>query len=208
MNLIFIGPQGSGKGTQAKLIAESYGFAHISTGDLLRSLTGKLKEEADSYMHAGRLVPNEFMIKILKGRLEKEDCKKGIILDGFPRNITQSKELDKIIKIKAAIHLDIPDEESIRRISGRFSCPKCGKIYSIYSEPKPKKFGLCDECDVYLIQRKDDTQEAVKERLKTYHEETTTLLKHYNTIKVNATQDIKKVEADIKKAIGFLRLVG
>jgi len=208
MNLIFIGPQGSGKGTQAKLIAERFGFVHISTGDLLRSLQGELRREADSFMQSGKLVPDEFIIKILKERLEKSDCQKGIILDGFPRNINQALELDKIIKIKAAMNIDISDEEAIRRISGRFSCSKCGEGYNIYTEPKPKANGICDKCGGKLEQRKDDNSEAVKIRLKTYHEETTPILKHYNTVKINGNQNIEKVKQDIEKAIGFLRLVG
>jgi adenylate kinase len=208
MNLIFIGPQGSGKGTQAKLISEKFGFAHISTGDLLRGLNGKPKEETDSYMLSGKLVPDEFIIKILKDRIAKEDCKKGVILDGFPRNLNQAKELDKIIKIRAAFNIDISDDEAIKRISGRFLCSGCGAGYNIYTEPRPREEGICDKCGGKLIQRKDDNKEAVKTRLKTYHEETIPLLKNYNTIKINGNQAIDKVKNDIEKAIGFLRLMG
>ena len=208
MNLIFVGPQGSGKGTQAKLIAEKFGFVHISTGDLLRNLQGELRKEAESYMQSGKLVPDEFIIKILKQRLEKPDCQKGVILDGFPRNINQAHELDKITKIRAAINIDISDEEAVKRISGRFSCSKCGEGYNIYTEPKPKVNGICDKCSGKLEQRKDDNPEAVKIRLKTYHEETTPILKHYNTVKINGNQGIDKVKQDIEKAIGFLRMFG
>lgn len=208
MNLIFIGPQGSGKGTQAKLIADKFGFAHISTGDLLRNLSGELKKEADVYMNSGKLVPDEFIIKILKERLEKADCVSGAILDGFPRNMNQAVELDKIIKITSAINIEISDEEAIKRISGRFSCSKCGEGYNIYTEPKPKNKGICDKCSGELIQRKDDNPEAVKKRLEIYHLETSVILKHYNTIKINGEQDIELVNKDIQKAIGFLRLVG
>lgn len=208
MNLIFIGPQGSGKGTQAKIISEKLGFVHISTGDLLRSLEGDLKKEADEYMQSGKLVPDEFIIKILKNRLEKEDCKKGVILDGFPRNLNQAEELDKIVKINAALNINISDEEAIKRISGRFLCSKCGEGYNIYTEPKPAVLGKCDKCSGDLIQRKDDNPEAVKKRLEIYHQETSLILKHYNTIKINGEQEISNVEKDIQKAVGFLRLVG
>jgi adenylate kinase len=208
MNLIFIGPQGSGKGTQAKLISDRFGFARISTGELLRELTGKLKDEADRYMSSGRLVPDEFIIRILKERLGKEDCKKGVILDGFPRNLNQAKELDKLIKIRAAINIKISDEEAVKRISGRFLCQKCGEGYNIYTEPRPKINGICSKCGANLVQRKDDNKEAVKARLKIYHEETMPILKHYNSIEINGMQDIEKVRQDIEKAIGFLRMFG
>ena len=208
MNLIFIGPQGSGKGTQAKIISNKFSFAHISTGDLLRNLGGELKKQAEEYMQSGKLVTDEFIIKILKERVEKEDCKKGVILDGFPRNLNQSYELDKIIKITDAVNIDISDEESIKRISGRFLCSKCGEGYNIYTEPKPTEFGKCDKCSGELIQRKDDNTEAVKKRLEIYHEETSPILKHYNTIKIKGERNIEDVQKDIEKAINFLRLVG
>jgi len=206
MNFVFVGPQGSGKGTQAKIIAQKNNMVHISTGDLLRALTGELKKEADSFMLTGKLVPDEFVLKILKHRLEKEDCKSGVILDGYPRNLDQAKELEKIMKIDNAFNIQISDEESVKRISGRFSCPKCGAGYNIYTEPKPKVLGICDHDGEKLIQRKDDTPEAVKKRLEDYHKETTPIIKFYNTINVNGEQPIEKVTQDIEKAIKFLRM--
>ena len=206
MNYLFIGPQGSGKGTQAKIVAEKLGIAHISSGDLLRGAEGELKEEVDSYMLAGKLVPDELMIRILRERLEKEDCLKGFILDGFPRNIEQARELDKIIKIDNAFNIEISDEEALKRISGRFSCEKCKEGYNIVTEPKPKVNGICDKCGGKLVQRADDNEKAIIQRIKIYREETAPLLKIYNTLKVNGEQSIEKVNEDILKAIKMLNM--
>jgi len=206
MNFVFVGPQGSGKGTQAKIIAQKNNLIHISTGDLLRALTGELKKEAESYTNSGNLVPDEFILKILKHRLEKSDCANGVILDGYPRNMHQACELEKMMKIDNAFNIQISDEEAVKRISGRFSCPKCGVGYNTHTEPKPKNPGICDHDGEKLVQRKDDTQEAVKKRLEDYHKETTPIIKFYNTVKVNGEQPIEKVTQDIEKAIKFLRM--
>ncbi|MGV8152482.1 MAG: adenylate kinase family protein [Candidatus Nanoarchaeia archaeon] len=204
MKLVFLGVQGSGKGTQAKILSEKLKIPHISTGDLLRNAKGELKQEIDSYINKGALVPDELMLKILKQRLEEDDCKNGFILDGFPRNIKQAEELSKITNIQNAFNIEISDEEAIKRLSGRRNCKNCGAIYNINTNPIPKKEGICDKCSSTLYQRADDNEEAIKKRLAIYHQDTKPIIKFYNTVKVNGEQDIAKVSEDIAKAIKFL----
>jgi len=203
MRLIFVGPQGSGKGTQAKRIAKRFGFCHISSGDLLREVTGDLKLEVDKFMNKGDLVPDELIVRILKERLKKVDCKKGFILDGFPRNVSQVKELAKITDIDKVVEISISDEESIKRISGRRNCVRCGAIFNVNSSPRPKVEGVCDKCGGELVQRADDNEKALKERLKVYHKETERILKMYKFMRVNGNNSIEKVEADIVEGVGL-----
>lgn len=197
MRLLFIGPQGSGKGTQAEIISEKLKIAHISTGDLFRELKGYMKKKVDAYMNKGELVPDELTLDILKKRLSKKDCKRGFILDGFPRDLNQAKLLDKIVKIDFAIEIKISDRESIKRISGRRICEKCGEIYNVNTSPKPKKKGICDMDGGKLYQRKDDNKSALKKRLKIYHKQTEGILKHYNAKKVNGKMSIERVTKKI-----------
>jgi len=187
MILLFVGPQGSGKGTQAKIISKKLNLCHISTGNLLREISGKLKQEIDSYINNGKLVPDELIIKILKQRIKKEDCKNGIILDGFPRTLEQARDLDKILKIGKVIEISISDEEAIKRLKGRWNCKKCGIAYNLVTSPKPKQDKKCDNCGSALYQRADDiNEEAIKKRLAIYHEGTEPILEKYNSIQVNA----------------------
>jgi adenylate kinase len=207
MKLIFFGVQGSGKGTQAEIISERLGIPHISTGDLLRGTDGELKKEADKYMLAGKLIPDELMLKILKARIEREDCKNGFILDGFPRNMEQAKELDKIVKIDNAFNIEISDEEAMNRMKGRWNCKKCGISYNSITAPKPLKTGICDKCCGELVQRADDvSDDSINQRLKIYHEETKPVLKFYNTVKINGEQSIELVTKDIEKALKFISM--
>ncbi len=204
MNIIFIGAQGSGKGTQAKIISENLNIPHISTGDLLRQARGELKKEVDSYMVSGKLVPDELILRILKERISKEDCQKGFILDGYPRNLQQAKELDKITNIDKIIEILISDKEAIKRISGRWNCKKCGIAYNNITEPKPRiEDGkiICPKCNIELSQRADDTEDAVKKRLEIYHQETEPILNHYPSIKINGEKDIDSVTNDILKSL-------
>lgn len=206
VNLIFVGPQGSGKGTQAKIIAKKLGITHISTGDLLRASTGKLRKLADSYIHKGELVPSKVMIEILKQRLEKSDCKEGFILDGFPRTIEQAEDLEKITKIDLILEIDISDGTAVKRLQGRWNCKKCNIAYNIVTCPKPKKLDVCDVCGAKLYQREDDANEdAIKKRLKIYHEDTEPMLKKYPFVKINGEQSIEKITKDILKEIGKLK---
>jgi adenylate kinase len=199
MNLIFMGVQGSGKGTQAKIISKKLGLTHISTGDLLRNAKGNLKEKIDSYINKGNLVPDELMLEILEEKLK--NCKKGFILDGFPRNIKQAEMLNKIIKIDKIIEIAISDKEAIERIGGRRNCPKCGKIYNLYKSPKPKEDNICDECKIKLVQRADDNIEAVKKRINIYHKETEPIIKIYPHIRINGEQNIEKASEEILKIL-------
>lgn len=205
MNLLFVGPQGSGKGTQAKIISEKLGIPHISTGDLLRGAQGDLKKQVDEFMLAGKLVPDELMLRILKARLEK-GCEGGFILDGFPRNIEQARELDKIVKIDNLFNIEISDGESLKRLSGRWNCKKCGIGYNYVTEPKPKQRGVCDNCGEKLEQRADDNEEAITKRLEIYHAETKLIIKHYNSVKISGEQSIERVTEDIMKAVKFIQM--
>jgi adenylate kinase len=201
MKLIFIGPQGSGKGTQAEIISKKFSIAHISTGELLRNTKGKLKKQTDNYMNKGKLIPDKLMIKILEQRIKKKDCKEGFILDGFPRNIEQAKKLDKITSINKVIEIKISDKQAIKRLEGRRICPKCGANYNLVTSPKPKQKEKCDKCGSKLIKRKDDTKPAIKKRLNIYHKKTESILDYYKdkVIKINGEQSIDKVSKDIIK---------
>lgn len=199
MNLVFVGPQASGKGTQAKIISEKLGIVHISAGDLLRREKGKLMEKIHSYIDFGKLVPDELIIKILKKRISKDDAKKGFILDGFPRNLVQARELKKIAKIDKFVEIFISDELAIKRLSGRFNCENCGALYNTFTSPKPKKEGICDKCGGKLYRRKDDTEEAIKKRLETYHKETEPILEKYSFVRVDGSASIEEVSKEIIK---------
>tara|TARA_Y100000310_G_scaffold344076_1_gene454981 strand:+ start:7194 stop:7799 length:606 start_codon:yes stop_codon:yes gene_type:complete len=195
MKLIFIGPQGSGKGTQAKVIAEKLDIAHISTGDLLRNPSPELKEKIKSYVNQGKLVPDELILEILQQRISLPDCQNGFILDGYPRNLAQAKSLDKITKIDKVIEISISDKESIKRLGKRLNCPECHSVF-VESESL-KENALCKKCSSPLIKREDDKEEAIKHRLEIYHNETSPVLEKYDSIKINGEQSIEKVTQDI-----------
>ena len=201
MNIIFFGPQGSGKGTQAKIISKKLNLIHISTGDLFRNLIkNKLKKEIDNYINKGHLIPDKLIIKLLKQRIKQNDCKKGFILDGFPRNKSQAELLDKITKINKAIEINISDKLAIERISSRVSCKKCGIIYNLKTNP-PKKENICNKCKNEIYRRADDNPKAIKKRLETYHKETKPILKKYKSILVtiNGAQEINNITKEILK---------
>jgi adenylate kinase len=193
MIILMFGPQGCGKGTQAKILSERLKIPHISTGDLFRSLEGELKRKVAEIINDGNLVPDELTLEILKERISKEDCKNGFILDGFPRNLNQAKELEKITSIDKALEISIPDEESVKRISGRRVCPNCKVGFNILTSPKPKVDGVCDFCEAKLVVRADDTEESVKKRLETYHRETEPVLEFYGK-KVSRIDGIGTIE--------------
>ena len=208
MKIVMLGAPGAGKGTQAQMIAEKYQLPHVSTGDIFRANIKNgtaLGMEAKSYMDKGLLVPDELTVKILLDRVAQEDCKNGYILDGFPRNIPQAEVLDKALaelgdKIDVAIDVEVPDENIIRRMSGRRACVSCGATYHIENVP-PKKEGVCDKCGDALILRDDDKGETVKNRLDVYHEKTQPLIDFYAEKGVLKTIDGTKDMMDVFKEI-------
>lgn len=208
MKLIMLGAPGAGKGTQAKMIAERYDIPHISTGDIFRANIKngtELGVEAKKYMDQGLLVPDDLTVKILLDRVAQPDCKNGYVLDGFPRTIPQAKVLDKALaqmgeSIDYAVNVDVPDENIVKRMSGRRACVSCGATYHIEHIP-PKKEGICDKCGETLILRDDDKPETVLNRLRVYHDQTRPLIDFYHekgVLKtVDGTVDMKDVFAAI-----------
>lgn len=196
MKIIMLGAPGAGKGTQAKMIADKYGVPHISTGDIFRANIkngSELGMEAKKYMDQGLLVPDELTVRILLDRVAQDDCKNGYVLDGFPRTIPQAEVLDSELTklgdhIDYAINVDVPDENIVKRMSGRRACLTCGATYHIEHVP-PKKEGICDVCGSELVLRDDDKPETVKNRLNVYHEQTQPLIDFYTEKGVLKTVD-------------------
>lgn len=187
MRLIFLGPPGAGKGTQAKMLIEKYGIPQISTGDILRAAVKEgtpLGKKAKEYMDAGKLVTDDIVIGIMEDRLKQDDCKKGFILDGFPRTVAQAEALDKMLQnlnmpLDKVLALIVPDEELLKRLTGRRTCKSCNQMYHIEFDP-PRKDGVCDKCGGELYQRQDDNEETIKNRLAVYHSQTAPLLDFYS----------------------------
>jgi adenylate kinase len=184
MNLIFLGPPGVGKGTIAKLVCSEKGIIQISTGDLLRAAIAdgsQLGIEAKGYMDAGKLVPDELVINLLKERITKPDCENGFILDGFPRTIPQADALGSSdMKIDNVVNFSAKDKTIVQRLSGRRTCKVCGAIFHIENIP-PKVEGVCDKCEGELFQRDDDKPEAISKRLEVYREQTAPLIDYYKS---------------------------
>lgn len=182
MNLIFLGAPGAGKGTQAEVICEKYNIPAISTGNILREALKSGTEmgmKAKTFMDAGKLVPDEILIGIIKDRLNEDDCKSGFILDGFPRTIPQAEALDAMgVNIDKVIDIEVSDERIVQRMSGRRVCEKCGSSYHTQYK-KPREEDVCNQCGGTLIQRKDDHPDTVKDRLSVYHEQTEPLKDFY-----------------------------
>ena len=180
MNIVLLGPPGIGKGTVAGKLTKKLGFPHIATGDMLRenvSEKTKLGVKAQTFMDRGLLVPDDVVIEMIKERLQKDDCKDGFILDGFPRTINQAEKI-KDIKIDKVINIQASDEVIIERLSRRRVCEQCGFTYHL-DFIKPNREGFCDKCSGILNQREDDKPEAIKERLKVYRDKTEPLIKYY-----------------------------
>lgn len=207
MNLIFLGPPGAGKGTIAQHIVEDLGIVQISTGDLLRGAVKagtELGKKAKGYMDAGALVPDELVIGLLKERIAQKDCKKGFILDGFPRTIPQAEELGKSgVKIDKVVNFNVPDDVVIRRITGRRTSKSTGKIYNVYPDcaPNPPKGHPAED----LQQRDDDREDVVKKRLVHYKEMTAPLIGYYSKkgilADINANRPLDEIIASAEKAI-------
>ena len=177
-----IGAPAAGKGTQARKLIDRFQLAYISTGDMLREEVSRgtdLGNQAKSIMASGGLVPDELIISIVNERIKQDDCKNGFILDGFPRTTVQAEKLDEMVKLDKAVYINAPDDVMLERITARETCPKCGASYNKISLPS-KKAGICDVCGEGLTQRKDDTLEAGKARLATFHEQSEPLVEYYN----------------------------
>ena len=213
MKIIMLGAPGAGKGTQAKKIAQKYEIPHISTGDIFRANIKngtELGKKAKTYMDQGLLVPDELTVDLVIDRVNQEDCKNGYILDGFPRTIPQAESLDAALakmgqKVDYAINVEVPDENIVKRMSGRRACVSCGATYHVEHIP-PREEGICDKCGKELILRDDDKPETVQNRLQVYHEQTQPLIDFYGAkgvLKtVDGTVDSKEVFAAIEAILG------
>ncbi len=209
MNIIFLGPPGAGKGTQAQVICATFGIPQISTGDMLRTAIANQTEtglKAKGFMDVGQLVPDEVVIAIVKERLAEADCQKGYILDGFPRTVEQAEALGGIAKIDAAVNLQVDDDALVKRLSGRRVCPLCGAPYHV---DRLKGETHCKADDTLLIQRDDDKAETVLSRLTVYHEKTAPLIAYYQgqglLRNINGDQPMEKISEEI---IGALEVIG
>ena len=207
MNLIFLGAPGAGKGTHAAILSTDCGIPQISTGNIIREALKSGTEmglKAKAYIEAGNLVPDEVVIGIIRERLTKDDCAKGVILDGFPRTIPQAEALDKMVRIDRVIDLEVPESLIMKRLSGRRVCSNCGASYNVDTK-RSKKEGVCDVCGGTLIQRKDDAPETVKERLRVYHEQTEPLVGYYKKQgklrTVHGSDDTDATQHDIMNAL-------
>jgi adenylate kinase len=212
MRLILLGPPGSGKGTQAELLHEWYGIAQISTGDILRGEVRKgttLGLRAKEIMERGELVPDEIILEIMKKRFGAPDCRKGFVLDGFPRTIPQADALERTMReinssLDSVLSLEVSEETIIKRLSGRFLCKECQTPYHVIFH-HPKREGRCDECGGELYQRRDDREEVVRERLKVFLRDTEPLLNYYkerNLLrKVSGEGEIKEIFSRIIKVL-------
>jgi adenylate kinase len=212
MILIFLGPPGSGKGTQAKRLMTERSLPQLSTGDMFRthiSQGTRLGLEAKKYMEQGQLVPDDIVIGMIEERMSAPDCAKGFILDGFPRTIPQADALDRMLAAKGksvgrVIEFKIDDGELVGRMSGRRTCTKCGTMFHIWSQPT-KVNGVCDACGSAVVQRQDDFPEVIEKRLKVYHDQTAPLVEFYaeqGKLKaIDASKSMGTVYSDLKAAL-------
>jgi adenylate kinase len=213
MRLILMGPPGVGKGTQALKLREALGIPHVSTGDLLRSAVQagtSLGREAQEYMESGRLVPDDLMGRLVAERLDRPDAAGGFLLDGFPRTVPQVEELDRqlaarSLEIDRVVALMASESEIVRRLSGRRVCPKCGALYHLESRPA-RSAGVCDSCGTPLVQRPDDTEDVIRERLKVYRDQTLPVLQAYRDRgileEVDGTGDAGAVAKRLAEVVG------
>ncbi|MDD4889674.1 MAG: adenylate kinase [Phycisphaerae bacterium] len=198
MRLVFLGPPGAGKGTQAKTLSEQHGWPHLSSGDILRAEAkagSPLGKQAAGYMEAGKLVPDSLIVDLMVERATRPDCRKGFLLDGFPRTAVQAEALDKALAARnapldAVIYFACGDVEVLGRITGRRTCPNCGGVYHVRTL-QPKKEGVCDRCGAALVQRKDDSEAVVGQRLATYRLLTEPLIEYYRARGV-----LRQIEAE------------
>lgn len=212
MRLILLGPPGAGKGTQASSIVAEYGITHISTGDIFRhniKNETELGKKVKSYLDKGQLVPDELTIDLVWDRLSKDDCKKGFLLDGFPRTINQAEALQKGLeerglKLDKVINIDVDKNILVKRLSGRRVCKNCGETYHVDNKPTLKD-GVCDKCSGEVIQRADDNEKTVLDRIEVYEKQTLPLIDFYKNLglilTVDGTLSIEDVFSQIKESI-------
>ena len=210
MNIIFFGAPGAGKGTQAEIVSKRLNIPTISTGNIIREAiknATEMGESAKKYIEAGKLVPDDVVIGIIKDRLDESDCKNGFILDGFPRTIPQAQALENMgVKIDVVLNIEVSDDDIVTCISGRRTCPKCGATYHVVFNP-PKSENICDSCGGELTIRKDDDPDVVKNRLEVYHKETEPLKDFYEKKGVLKTvigqKELKDTTALTAEALGI-----
>jgi adenylate kinase len=209
MVVVLLGPPGVGKGTQGVLLAEALEWERLVTGDLLRAARRdgtELGRKAQAFMDAGDLVPDGLIIQLVRERLEELPAEKGVILDGFPRTVPQAEALARSLaevgrRVDSVVLLEAPDDVLVKRLSGRRSCPKCGRVYNVHFDP-PKRDGLCDHCGTALDHRKDDAPETVRHRLEVYRELTEPLVAHYErgsvpVFRENGDRDLEAVRQSL-----------
>ncbi|HOJ94670.1 MAG TPA: adenylate kinase [Fervidobacterium nodosum] len=208
MNLIFLGPPGAGKGTYAKRVVEKYNIPHISTGDIFREAIAKgteLGRKVQDIVNSGNLVPDELTNALVEERLKQDDCKKGFILDGYPRTLNQAQALNEMLKkmgkeLDGAIYFEVDEETVVQRISTRRVCSKCGKVYNVITLPS-KVEGICDDCGGTLIQRDDDKEDIVRSRYRVYIEKTSPLIEYYKNQNKLFTLDGRKSVEEVMKIL-------
>jgi adenylate kinase len=212
--LILLGPPGAGKGTQAALVSQGAGVAHVATGDLFRENIRNQTElgmQAKAYVDKGALVPDELTIRLLLDRLDRPDTQKGVLLDGFPRTVEQARALDEALKqrgqaVDKVLYINVGEEEVVRRLAGRWTCRNCGAVYHQVFSP-PKQTGKCDQCGGELYQRDDDKPETVRNRLTVFNQQTAPLIDYYKgqgrLLEVNGEQEADAVGRDLLKAAGL-----
>ncbi|MFD1687283.1 adenylate kinase [Halobellus litoreus] len=203
-HILLLGPPGAGKGTQSKRLADEFGLDHVTTGDALRANKGMDISEMDTeydtpgeYMDAGELVPDEVVNAIVDEALSSAD---GYVLDGYPRNLEQAEELSEMTDLDAVVYLSVDNDELVDRLTGRRVCPDCGASYHVEFEP-PEESGVCDECGADLVQRDDDTEETVRERLRVYEENTAPVVEHYREAGVLVEVDGEGTPDEVFEAI-------
>ncbi|MCS7251443.1 MAG: adenylate kinase [Anaerolineae bacterium] len=216
LDLILLGPPGAGKGTQAKILSQRLGIPHVASGDLFREHLRQrtaLGQLARQYMERGELVPDAVTIQMIRGRLEQEDCRQGVILDGFPRTPAQAKALDELLtgmgrSLTAVFYIQIRDEFLIRRLAGRWTCQVCGAVYHVEFNP-PRVPGRCDLDEGPLYQREDDTEEIQRRRIQVYHEQTAPLVWFYRErgllVEIEGERSVPEVTEAMIRAIQLQR---
>ena len=212
VRMVLLGPPGSGKGTQASAMQRRWGLVHLASGDLLRANVKEnteLGREAKPYMDAGELVPDELILDMMEDRLSQPEAQAGFVLDGFPRTLAQAEALDERLRRKGqrlatVVYLRVSEEEILRRLSGRLTCPQCNAIYQVDTMP-PKQMGICDKCGSALVQRADEQPEVVRNRLRVYEEQTAPLAEYYRSRgllhEVDGAIGVDRVLAEISRIL-------